>query len=42
MDHGGGIPPSALLFLGFIVVVVGLAIALKMPPTKAPKNKNKQ
>ena len=41
MDHGGGIPPSALLFLGFIVVVVGLAIALKMPP-KAPKNKNKQ
>jgi hypothetical protein len=39
VDHGGGIPPSALMFLGFIVVVVGLAIALKMPPTK---NNNKK
>lgn len=27
-------PPSALLFLGFIVVVLGLAIALKLPPKK--------
>jgi hypothetical protein len=34
VDHGGGIPPSALLFLGMIVVVVGLAIAFKMPPKK--------
>jgi hypothetical protein len=35
VDHGGsGIPPSALLFIGMIVVAVGLAIAFKMPPKK--------
>ena len=35
MDHGGsGIPPSAMLFLAFIIVAVGLAVALKLPPKK--------
>jgi hypothetical protein len=39
MDHGGGgIPPSALLFIGIFVVAIGMAIALKMDP----KNKNKK
>jgi hypothetical protein len=32
--EGGGIPPSALLFIGFLVVVIGLTIALKLPPRK--------
>jgi hypothetical protein len=34
MEHGGGIPPSALLFLGMLVVVAGLALAFKLPPKK--------
>jgi len=34
MDHGGGIPPSALLFLCFIIAAVGLAIALRDPKKK--------
>jgi len=29
VDHGGGIPPTALLFLGFIIAGIGLAIALR-------------
>jgi hypothetical protein len=38
MEHsGGGIPPSALLFIGFIVVAIGLAIALKMDPKNRKK-----
>jgi hypothetical protein len=34
VDHGGGIPPSALVFLCFVISVIGLAIALKLPPKK--------
>jgi hypothetical protein len=29
MEHGGGIPPAALLFLCFAVMAVGLALALR-------------
>jgi hypothetical protein len=29
VDHGGGIPPSALLFICFMIAGIGLAIALR-------------
>jgi hypothetical protein len=35
--EGGGIPPSALLFLAFLVVAIGFTIALKLPPRKKKK-----
>jgi hypothetical protein len=31
------LPPTAYMFLSFLVVAIGLAIALKMPPKKKKK-----
>jgi hypothetical protein len=31
MEHSGGISPAAVLFMAFIVMAVGLAIALRRP-----------
>jgi hypothetical protein len=34
VDHGGGIPPAALVFLGIFLAAAALAWALKSPPKK--------